>query len=367
MKAIVIGAGIVGSGVAYRLAEAGAKVTILEAGRVGGGTSGISFAWTNSNGKTPRDYHDLNVAGMKEHVALAAEFPQWRWYYPSGSVEWRHSQEDREALAKKVERLKSWGYAAEYITRNELSELEPDISLDLVADAPIVYCPEEGYVDPVVYANVMVKEAVKRGATLKTAAKVVNVETHNGNVSGVKTQDGNLYEGDVVVNCAGRWADTMTDALGFKLPLAPTTGFIAFTPPVATSVGRPIHSPEVHLRPDGAGRLMLRMSEADDMVTLDTVPSPTMPVALEIMRRAAKLLPCLEGVKPEAVRITARPIPSDGHSAVGPAPQTKGFYFVVTHSGVTLSPFLAKAVADEIVRGKTRAELTNFRPSRFFN
>jgi len=44
MKAIVIGAGMVGSGVAYRLAEAGIDVIILEANRVGGGTSSISFA-----------------------------------------------------------------------------------------------------------------------------------------------------------------------------------------------------------------------------------------------------------------------------------------------------------------------------------
>jgi glycine/D-amino acid oxidase-like deaminating enzyme len=41
---IVVGAGVLGTSVAYRLALAGAKVTVLEATRVGGGTSGISFA-----------------------------------------------------------------------------------------------------------------------------------------------------------------------------------------------------------------------------------------------------------------------------------------------------------------------------------
>ena len=49
MKTIVIGAGVMGASVAYRLAQAGAIVTVLEAARVGGGTSGISFAWTNAN------------------------------------------------------------------------------------------------------------------------------------------------------------------------------------------------------------------------------------------------------------------------------------------------------------------------------
>jgi glycine/D-amino acid oxidase-like deaminating enzyme len=45
----------------------------------------------------------------------------------------------------------------------------------------------------------------------------------------------------------------------------------------------------------------------------------------------------------------------------------QGYYFVVTHSGVTLSPFLAKAVTDEVAHGKTRPELETFRPERFFN
>ena len=69
-KMIVIGAGVMGASVAYRLAQAGASVTVLEATRIGGGTSGISFAWTNAHQKPPRPYHNLNVGGMKAHAAL---------------------------------------------------------------------------------------------------------------------------------------------------------------------------------------------------------------------------------------------------------------------------------------------------------
>ena len=42
IKTIVIGAGVMGASVAYRLAQAGAAVTVLEATRIGGGTSGIT-------------------------------------------------------------------------------------------------------------------------------------------------------------------------------------------------------------------------------------------------------------------------------------------------------------------------------------
>ena len=78
-RVIVIGAGSVGANVAYRLAERGAQVTVLEAGSPGGGTSSASFAWTNSFNKTPRDYHDLNAASMAEHTALARELGGGAW------------------------------------------------------------------------------------------------------------------------------------------------------------------------------------------------------------------------------------------------------------------------------------------------
>jgi glycine/D-amino acid oxidase-like deaminating enzyme len=128
-----------------------------------------------------------------------------------------------------------------------------------------------------------------------------------------------------------------------------------------------IHSSIVHLRPDGAGRLMMRENVFDNQVTLDTPRSPDLPQSLEVMRRAATIIPALQGVVPEAVRITARPIPEDGYSAVGPVPRVDNYYVVVTHSGVTLSPYLAHVAADEIVRGRVHEELNGFRPGRFFN
>src|ERR1700730_19343066 len=85
---VVIGAGSVGANVAYRLAERGAKVTVLEAGAPGGGTSGTSFAWTNSFHKTPRDYHDLNTASMAEHLALVSELGDGDWHKQAGALAW---------------------------------------------------------------------------------------------------------------------------------------------------------------------------------------------------------------------------------------------------------------------------------------
>jgi glycine/D-amino acid oxidase-like deaminating enzyme len=47
-------------------------------------------------------------------------------------------------------------------------------------------------------------------------------------------------------------------------------------------------------------------------------------------------------------------------------PQLHGYYVVVSHSGVTLAPFLGRAVAEEVVGGRTCDALGEFRPARFF-
>jgi glycine/D-amino acid oxidase-like deaminating enzyme len=364
IKTIVIGAGVMGASVAYRLAQAGAAVTVLEATRVGGGTSGISFAWTNAHKKPPKPYHDLNVAGMKAHLALADEFGATPWWHGGGSLEWE-AEPDRTAQRENVEQLRSWGYAAEWITLRQVQELEPDIDPAAIGDAPVAFFPEEGWLDPVVYAHAMLSAArLRHGAKVICGARVVDLITAGDRVTGVRIADGTQYEADTVVNCAGRWTNEATRDAGLHLPLAPTVGFLVFTPPVAAALSRVLRTPLIDARPDGAGRLMLI---TDMALAFDTKLSPSMPEARDLVRRARQLLPSIGEVEPEAVRIAIRPIPADHLSAVGPMPRTSGYYIAVTHSGVTMSPFLGAVAADEIVGGRQRAELAHFRPARFFN
>jgi glycine/D-amino acid oxidase-like deaminating enzyme len=367
MKTIVIGAGVMGASIAYRLAAAGAAVTVLEAARVGGGTSGTSFAWTNAHRKPPRPYHDLNVAGMRAHTALADEFGAAPWRHGGGSLEWV-GEAERAAQADNVARLRSWGYAAEWITRREALELEPDIDPAAIGDAPVAFFPEEGWLDPVVYAHAMLAAARRRHrATVICGARVVELVLAGDRVTGVRLADGTRHAADIVVNCAGRWTNEATGEAGLHLPLAPTVGFLVLTPPVAAGLGRVVHSPVISLRPDGAGRLMLHWSPTDAALRLDTPLAPSMPAARDLMRRARQLLPSIGEAEAEVARLALRPIPGDRLTAIGTLPRTSGYYVAVTHSGVTLSPFLGAAAADEIVHGRPRPELAPFRPARFFN
>jgi glycine/D-amino acid oxidase-like deaminating enzyme len=147
VEIVVVGAGCVGANVAYRLAERGARVTVLEASAPGSGTSGTSFAWTNSFGKTPRDYHDLNVASMEEHAALAKELGG-AWLHQDGGLAWEESRAGQERLEQAVERLAGWGYPVEWIPATAARDMEPDLHIGAGVDR-IVWTPGEGYLEAV--------------------------------------------------------------------------------------------------------------------------------------------------------------------------------------------------------------------------
>jgi glycine/D-amino acid oxidase-like deaminating enzyme len=362
--AIVIGAGVVGSSVAYRLTQGGMSVSIFERGYVGGGTSSATFGWINANNKPPREYHELNVAGMRAHMALRAEFGAAPWLQDTGNLEWVFDEQSREAQRKKVETLRAWGYAAEWVTLAELRAMEPDIDPASVGDAPIALYPDEGWIDPVRYAHAMIEGARRGGATLRIGTRVTHVDGSRGRVTGVRTAEGDTVGADVVVNCAGQWLNDVVDP-GLRVPLAPTHGVLVLSAPVPTRLQRIVHAPQCHLRPDGASRLMIHDHGVDHHVTTDSTPAQALEAAHAGVRSAARILPGLTGARAEAVRVGTRPIPADGYPAIGALPGVEGYYVVVTHSAVTLAPLLGIIVADEVARGRADPRLAQFRPGRF--
>ena len=361
---VVVGAGIIGTSIAYRLAQAGNAVTIVECRHPGAGTSSTSFAWTNSNEKTPHDYHHNNVLGMRAHRALENEFGARPWYHGGGAVEWKSDPSEAGELVERVERLKGWNYPAEWISPSELLNLEPALAPNASGDAQIAYFPDEGWVDPAVYIEFFLERARALGTVLRRE-NINSIAMRGSTVIGVGTASGHTIEADVVVNCTGRWANDLGQDARLSFPLAPTLGLLVITKPTASGVRRVIRTSGVNFRPDGAGRIMLQ-SEHDEMkFTLESTREDILPVANAMIERAARINPDLSGTAPEAMRLALRAIPGDGVSAIGPIPGIDGYYAAVTHSGVTLAPWLGQVVAAEL-SGAPEKALEPFRPTRFF-
>jgi glycine/D-amino acid oxidase-like deaminating enzyme len=110
---------------------------------------------------------------------------------------------------------------------------------------------------------------------------------------------------------------------------------------------------------------MIHDHEVDHHTTIDSAPADVLAASHLGLRNTAKILPSVAGARAEAARLGIRPFPRDGYPAIGPIPGIGGYYVVVSHSAVTLSPIFAIIVADEVARGRQDPRLAQFRPDRF--
>ena len=372
-RVAVVGAGVLGSSLAFRLARAGADVRLFDAGMPGAGASGASFAWANARSKRPRPYFDLNLAGMEAHRRLAAELGDADWWVPSGGLQW---VETPEATAEaEFERLREWGYRFERLDRRAAAELEPGLWLG--DQERFALYPEEGFVYGRLLIGRLLSEAHRLGLGLSTGTPVTSLESRAGRVCGVRTAGGDLVPADLVAICAGAWANRLLEPYGLQ-PLvaigergisgsgneAGTLGLLAVTEPAPASIRRVVHAPGLHFRPDGGGRLLLGDTELESTITSETATWPPPPEALELLRRGRRLLPALEFAGLEAVRIGVRPLPVDVMPVIGWVPGAEGVYVIATHSGITMAPLLGELAAAEMLEGSSASLLASFRPDR---
>lgn len=357
---VVIGAGVIGTATALRLAQGGARVTLLDAGRPGGGTSTRSFAWLNAHNKQPHAYYALNVSGMQAHAALAEELGDNTWRHGGGCLEWTDAA-GRDTQRARAERLAAWGYQVEWLTAQAARRMEPDLDPAVLADAPVAFFPSEGWMDTARYLAVLLARIAALGGALRTGTRVTGLMTAGGRCAGVATAEGTIGA-DIVVNCAGPDINAITPDAALHVPMASTRGLLAVTAPAPVTLGRVLQGPgSLALRPDGGGRVMIHAKDADELLP----PDGGAGAAPRLADRAAALLAPLRGVPAEAARLATRPIPEDGHPAIGPIGGLSGYYLAVTHSGVTLATLLGGLIAGEILNGREAAALAPFRLDRF--
>jgi glycine/D-amino acid oxidase-like deaminating enzyme len=358
LKVAVIGAGIVGSSVAYRLSEGGAEVVLIDGAEPGSGTTSTSFAWINANNKLPREYFELNLAGMREHQRLRDEIGG-SWLHSTGNLIWARDQEDLEG---RVERLRSWSYAGGMLPASTVNEkLEPGATFP-DSTLQIAHFPDESWVDAPALTRTLVEAATRNGAHRHFGNAVRGIEVEGEGVM-LQLEDGDV-RADAVVNATGAKAAAVAEMVRRELPLDVFPGLLVRVAVPGDPLRHLMHTPQINVRPDGPGYVLLHHDSVDEQLTHDFAGTED-PLCDELLRRARRLLPALGEAEVVEARFGMRPVPADGHSCVGALSQISGYYEAVTHSGVTLGPLIGRLLAREILTGEVDPLIAPFRADRF--
>lgn len=371
---MVVGAGVLGVTTAYRLAQRGADVVLVDAGPVGAGTSGATFAHVNASYAGYWDYVELRHAGVAGYRRLRSELGAAPWLRDVGFVEVHRPGTYSSELDRHLCRLRDIGYHGWAVDGPGVASLEPGLSVDDVGGA--CFFADEGYVDLPAMLGDLTRRARSLGVSVRTDDPVVAVTTSGSTVTGVRLRSGADVECDHLVTCGGRWTDDLLALAGARTTLvAPPSsaeltvpGLLVVTTPTAGGVSRVVSVDDLNLRPDGGGRTMLWSGMVDARLRAaggaDAGAAVIRELAQELLRSARQVVPALGPVEVGSAVVALRAMPADGMPVVGAVEGIRGLYVLLAHAAVTLAPVLAEIAAAEIVDGRTDDRVERFRAGR---
>jgi glycine oxidase len=367
MKVLVIGAGIIGNAVAWRMARAGADVTIVERGRAGQEASwaaaGMIAPQAEAEGTGP--FLRFCVEGKKAFEALLPELIAESGVDPeydqgSGVLYLGFNEKDRAELAARAKWQRDAGLRVEEISGEQARAIAPAVSPHAIY---ALYFPHENRIENRQLTQAFLVAAVKAGAKLIEDSRVEAIETRGGKFAGLRLQGGDLVEGAAAINAAGSWASLIRGTEADNIRLYPVRGQIVCFQTRPNLVGPSIFSLRGYAVPRRDGRLLAgstrEMARYSKDVTLEGMEG--------IVRAARDMLPSLSGMRFREAWAGLRPATADFLPVLGASPTIPGLYYATGHfrSGILLAAITGRVMAAMITGGKPETDIGPFSPARF--
>ena len=365
--AVVVGAGVIGLACAWRAAQRGLSVLVLERAVPGAGASGVAAGMLAP--VTEADWGEQDL--LRANLESAAEWPAFdaelsrrsgidTGYRESGALVLAVDRDDAEEIRRLHAFQRSLELGAEWLSGRECRRLEPGLSPRVAGG---VLARGDRHVDPGAVVSALAAALRREGGELAAPLAVESIATEGGRVTGVRTAAGAIRAGQVVV-AAGSWS---RDIAGLPPaaapPVRPVKGQILT---LRGPAGRPlaerlIRTPRCYVvcRADGRVVVGATVEERgfDARVTGEGV--------YRLLEAAWEVLPDvgeLEWVEARAGLRPATPdnLPVIGHGAVD------GLIWATGHhrNGVLLAPLTARLVG-ALLAGDQPEAPAPFSPERF--
>ena len=368
----IIGAGVAGLGIAWRLAGR-ADVSVFDRGKAGAGAShaaagmlaacceaepgedALTALGRDSQARWPAFAEDLaRVSGID--VELRQE----------GTLVLALTADDQAELAHRLEYQRKLGLPLEWLSGTATRAREPHLAGKI---AGAVFSPQDHQVDNRKLTQALRIAAEAGGVTIHEHRPVKEISVAGGRANGIVFDDGTSAAADIVVLAAGAWSRGIAGLPPDRRPpVRPVKGqMLALRmDPSAPLLNHVLWAPGAYLVPRRDGRLIVGAT-VEEKGFDETITAGGMLTLLEAAWRA---IPAVEELPIDEIWVGHRPGSRDDAPILGRGPLEGLFYATGHHrNGILLAPVTADAMArlilDDVVEPAIRPfGLERFLPAR---
>jgi glycine oxidase len=366
MRVAIIGGGVIGLSIGWRLAGRGADVHVFERGKAGQGASWAAAGMLAAGCETePGEaaLGRLNHASLALWAGFAAELEAASGIEVGlrreGTLIIALNRDDVARLRHDYEFQTKQGVTLEWLTPAEAREREPHLAPQL---AGAVFSQGDWQVDNRKLAEALARAFTSAGGTLHEDCPVTGVAMANARVSGIVTVSG-AHSANCVVIASGAWSGLL-DLPVDRLPVRPVKGQMLAVQmdPKAPLLRHVVWAPRAYLVPRLDGRLIIGATVEergfDDKITAGGM--------FGLLDGAWRALPAIEDLPICESWVGFRPGSRDDAPILGPS-GVGGLMIATGHhrNGILLTPVTADAMAATILDQRLDPRIEAFSDERF--
>ena len=365
---LIVGAGVIGLTCAWRAAQSGLRVRVLERDEPGAGASGVAAGMLAPVGEATWGEEAILAATLASHAmwpGFAAELEEssgagTRLLSP-GALHVALDRDEAGELRRRFELMTSLGLEAEWLAGSGCRDLEPGLAPGALGG---VHAPHEAAVDPSAVVSALRAACERAGVELLTGVEVRALASGGSRVQGVVAADGARHLAQAVVVAAGAWSGLGWLPEGARPPVRPVKGQILTLrgPAEQPVAARIVVTERVYLVPRADGRLIAGATVEE--MGFDT--AVTAGGVHELLREAYRALPDVAELELERAVAGLRPGTPDNAPLVGRG-SLEGLILATGHfrNGVLLAPLTGEGVAAALTDREPPPALAVADPARF--
>lgn len=364
----IVGGGICGLGIGWRLAAAGCKVDIYERGEAGREASWAAAGMLAAQVETEPGEEALLALNL-ESQAMWPDFARELeavsgielGYRDEGTLVVAAHRDDAAALRNNFEFHRSLGLEVEWLTGGQARRLEPHLAPGVSA---AVRSEKDHQVDNRQLVLALCEAYRRAGGALHENTPVEAIDAAGGRAKGVLV-DGQLRGADMVLLAAGAWSydiDGVPPAA--RPPVRPLKGQMLSLrmDPRAPVIDHVLWGPDIYIVPRRDGTLILGATVEEKGFDSDLTAGGI----YRLLEAAWEILPQIEELPVKEMWVGFRPTSRDDAPILGPTP-VDGLVVATGHhrNGVLLAPLTIDAVSAFMLDGAMSKSIEGFGIGRF--